>query len=89
MDFYDRVKELVKQNNLSLISFLESLGISYESYKTTKRYNKLPRADEAIKIANALNTTVEFLVSGQSEQTDNIKTALKTELLKAIETIFN
>lgn len=66
MDFYERVKELSKTQNLSLIPFLQSLGINYETYKSAKRLNNLPRADEAVKIAKALNTSVEFLVSGNT-----------------------
>lgn len=65
MDFYERVKNLVKDNTeLTLRAFIESLGINYDSYNGQKRYNNLPRADEAVKIAEALNTSVEFLVSG-------------------------
>lgn len=64
MDFYENVKKLVKNNNLTLRSFIESLGINYDTYNGQKRLNNLPRADEALKIAKALNTTVEFLVTG-------------------------
>lgn len=67
MDFYERVKNLVKDNTeLTLRAFIESLGINYDSYNGQKRYNNLPRADEAVKIAEALNTSVEFLVSGNA-----------------------
>lgn len=67
MDFYERVKNLVKDNTeLTLRAFIESLGINYDSYNGQKRYNNLPRADEAVKIAEALNTSVEFLVSGNT-----------------------
>ena len=64
MNFYENVKKLVKNNNLTLRSFIESLGINYDTYNGQKRLNNLPRADEALKIAKALNTTVEFLVTG-------------------------
>ena len=67
MDFYERVKNLVKDNTeLTLRAFIESLGINYDSYNGQKRYNNLPRADEAVKIAKSLNTSVEFLVSGNT-----------------------
>lgn len=64
MNFYENVKKLVKTNNLNLRNFIESLGINYSSYNSCKQYGNLPRADEALKIAKALNTTVEFLVTG-------------------------
>lgn len=66
MDFYERVKQLVKNKNFTLKFFIESLGINYDSYNGQKRYNNLPRADDALKIASALNTTVEYLVTGKN-----------------------
>lgn len=82
MDFYENVKQLVKTNNLTLRSFIESLGINYDSYNSCKKYNNLPRADEAVKIAQALNTTVEFLVTGEEtnkaqKELDTLKQKLK------------
>ena len=64
MEFYENVKKLVKTNNLNLRNFIESLGINYSSYNSCKQYGNLPRADEAVKIAKALNTSVEYLVTG-------------------------
>lgn len=66
MDFYERVKELVKSSTeLYLKDFIESLGISYETYLGQKRHDNLPRADDAMKIAAGLHTSVEYLVSGE------------------------
>jgi len=75
MDFFDRVKELAKKNTtLTLRAFIESLGINYETYYSGKRRENLPRADEALKIAQALNTSVEYLVSGK--EPENSKSAV-------------
>lgn len=65
MDFYERTKTLVKtKTSLTLRAFIESIGINYDTYKGQSRYNNLPRANEAVAIATALNTTVEYLVTG-------------------------
>ena len=65
MDFYERVKQLAKRNKYpSLQEFIISLGLSQDSYYTLKKSGNLPRADEAIIIAQALDTTVEYLVTG-------------------------
>ncbi len=66
LDFYERVKDLVKQKNITVRNLIEDCGINYDSYNSCKRYGNLPRADEAVKIATALNTTVEFLVTGEN-----------------------
>jgi hypothetical protein len=79
MDFFDRVKDLVKQNTtLTLRAFIESLGLNYETYYSGKRRDNLPRADEALKIAQALGSTVEYLVSGI--EPENSKAAVLDDL---------
>lgn len=75
MDFYENVKNLTKKHGLQLIPLLESLGINYSTYKGYKQLGNLPRADEAVKIAKALNTSVEFLVTG--EENNSAKQELK------------
>lgn len=73
MEFYENVKKLAKLQNLQIIPFLESLGINYSTYKGYKQCNNLPRADEAVKIAKALNTSVEYLVTGEEPAIDKKK----------------
>jgi transcriptional regulator with XRE-family HTH domain len=66
VDFYSLVKQLAKETKgLSLQEFLLSVGINHDSYYSLKRARNLPRADEALKIAQALNTTVEHLCAGE------------------------
>jgi hypothetical protein len=74
MTFYDRVKELVKKStSLTLESFIQSLDINYGTYHTQRKAGNLPRADEALKIAQALNTSVEYLVSGTEPENSGRK----------------
>jgi hypothetical protein len=64
--FYENVKKSVKEKtNLTLRDFIESLDINYETYNSTRRYHNLPRADESVKIAQALGVSVEYLVTGE------------------------
>jgi hypothetical protein len=70
MDFFEQVKLLVKKNTpYTLRSFIELLNINYETYYSGKRRKTLPRADEAIDIARALNVSVEYLVTGEDDFT--------------------
>lgn len=65
MDFYNNVKKLVKaKTDLTLRAFIEGLGINYDTYNGQKRYSNLPRADEALKIAQGLGVSVEYLLTG-------------------------
>lgn len=80
MDFYENVKKLVKNNNFTLRIFIESLGINYDTYNGQKRLNNLPRADEAVKIAQSLGTTVEYLVTGNKPDLSSETKSLINEL---------
>jgi hypothetical protein len=78
MDFFDRVKDLVKQKTtFTLRAFVESMDLNYETYYSGKRRVTLPRADEAAKIAAALGTTVEYLVTGKEPGKPDTAKALK------------
>lgn len=87
MDFYDRVKEITKQKNISLINLLQSLGINYETYKSAKRLGHLPRADEALLIAKSLDTSVEFLVTGEDLDNDVRLNDAKRKIIDFIQSL--
>jgi transcriptional regulator with XRE-family HTH domain len=64
IDFYERVKKLAKTNKMTIETAVGQAGLSLASYNAYRRHDNLPRADEALRIAQALNTSVEYLVSG-------------------------
>lgn len=85
MDFYERVKILAKTKAVTIESVANSAGLSIDSYNSYRRHNNLPRADEAVKIAQALGTTVEYLVTGKQPQQDHRETKeLATEILRLV-----
>jgi hypothetical protein len=65
MCFWNRVKILIESKNTTwrwlAISILKKSETTISGWRSTK---VLPRADDAVKIASALNTTVEFMVTG-------------------------
>ncbi len=69
MDFYSRVKQLAKKRNISLQNLILSLDINLDSYNSMRKSGNLPRADEALKIAQELGTTVEYLITGMETGT--------------------
>jgi len=62
--FYNRVKSLAKMNGKTLEFVAGEAGLTLASYNSYRRYDNLPRADEALAMARTLGTTVEFLVAG-------------------------
>jgi transcriptional regulator with XRE-family HTH domain len=77
MDFYERVKVLAKKKKITIEAVANIAGLSIDSYNSYKRHDNLPRADEAVKIAKALGTTVEYLVEGDVLDTSNLERTLE------------
>ena len=83
MDFYSRVKDLVKaKTNFTLQNLIFSVGLTPDYYYSLKKSDRLPSADSAVKIAQALNTSVEYLVTGIEPE---VNKDLINEMLKVIE----
>ncbi len=61
-----RIKKIMKNKDITAKDLGLLTGIGYrtiESWTSTKKI--MPRADSAVKIARALNTSVEYLVTGE------------------------
>lgn len=65
MDFWIRLKELIKAENTTQEWVANRIGKRRESFNRWISKKIYPQADEAYRIARALNTTVEFLVDGE------------------------
>lgn len=65
MDFYERVKGLVREKNTTIRAVTARANLSLNSYDTMKKRGILPRAQEAMIIAKELGTTVEYLLTGE------------------------
>lgn len=65
MTLVSRIKELAKENNLNLKLLEESAGFGNG---TIRRWdNSPPAADKLLKVANMLNTSCEFLLTGKEQ----------------------
>ena len=82
MGFYERVKALAKSNKITIEYAVGKAGLTLGAYNNYRRYKNLPRADEAQKIAQALGTTVEYLVTGKTPESTAADEAL--DKIKAV-----
>jgi len=64
MEFYERVKRLAKTKSHSLQEFIISVGLNHDTYYSQKTAGNLPRLEDALQIAQALGTSIEYLVMG-------------------------
>lgn len=65
--FWNNVKKILVEKNILQKDFADTLGINISTLKNQMTRNIIPDAESAVKIATALNTSVEFLVTGKEE----------------------
>ena len=61
--FWKNVDRILGQQKL--IDAAEKAGINYRTIKNQRSDSRLPRLEDAFKIARSLGTTVEYLMTGE------------------------
>lgn len=69
--FNERFERLVKSAHLQKKDIAEKAGVSANGISTWKITGTIPRADIAIRIAQILNVSVEYLIIGELPTIDN------------------
>jgi len=87
-DLGKRIKELRKQNKLSQIELAKKINISKSQIIRYESKNVQPPANTLNKLAEVLNTTVDFLLNGNSDE-KAIATLKNAELLQRFKEIEN
>lgn len=67
MSFWENVELLREEQNTSYRWLAQIMGVSETTVSSMRKSNIEPRATEAVKIANALGTSVEELVGNMGE----------------------
>ena len=67
-EFVQRINELVCKIDKPKADFYQYVGIAKNSLTNWSKRNTIPGADVAVRIAQYLNTSVEYLVTGKEEQ---------------------
>lgn len=63
--FWMRVKMLIKERKMTQKQFAKDLGIPTGTFEGLIYHNRMPILTIAMQIANALDVSVEYLVSGK------------------------
>lgn len=85
--FWERTNKLIKEHKLTQKQLSIICNLNERRIPNLSAGNKIPDAFEVVAIAQALNTTVEYLVTGETP--DNSINNFKNELLKAFSDIFS
>lgn len=64
----DRIKQLRKVKGISQTEMAHDIGISYSQYSRYEVRDAQPPAEVLNRIADCLNTTVDFLLNGNNDQ---------------------
>jgi transcriptional regulator with XRE-family HTH domain len=80
MPFIERLETLLKEKGISQKSLAEYIGIRNPSISDWKKEGTIPRADVAIKIAEYLNVSVEYLINGTTSDNSAIIESLRNHL---------
>ena len=83
-EYWDRVKCLLKTQNKSQKELCEITGLNLGSFKGWLVKERLPDAEDSVKIAAALNTSVEYLVTGHEANLYKEKYDLLVKAIKEL-----
>ena len=87
--FWNNVKNELDYLGLSQKELSARTGINLGTLKNQICRNVIPDAVSAVKIAQVLNTTVEYLVTGNNNAAKVFEENMKKELLKTLTTVLD
>ena len=64
MTFWERFEQALEDNKITASELSRTIGVASSVIYAWKMRDSIPRADVAVKVAEELNTTVEYLVTG-------------------------
>jgi len=81
MTFWERLEKALDENNITASELSRKIGIASSVIYSWKLRDSIPRADVAVKAAEILNTSVEYLISGELKIPMNNKKTFLVPLL--------
>ena len=80
--FKERLLDELNYKGFSKIDFAEKVGISINTLNMYLYRGSIPAADVAVKMAEVLNTTTEYLILGIDKNNPNTKQSPKSDWQK-------
>ena len=85
--FWERLNFLIKSSNTTQSALSVQCGFNPRRLQNLSGGNRLPDCFEAVAIAKALNTTVEYLVTGEITDSDAELSELKKKVLEFAQSV--
>ena len=80
--FRERLLDELNYQGISKLDFAKQVGISINTLNMYLYRGSIPAADVAVRMAQALNTTAEYLVTGKDATTPPSKSGTKSDWQK-------
>lgn len=71
-DFVDRIDLILKQKNLKRMALANELKQSVQAFTDWKRRDSIPSADIVVQIADFLNVSTDWLITGQKKKEEKL-----------------
>ena len=84
LEFWKRIKILLKDKNISQQNLAASLDIPSDTFSKWIQKDRLPDAEQTYKIATALGVSVEYLITGKMPDNKEKIDKIKDDLLNVI-----
>jgi transcriptional regulator with XRE-family HTH domain len=78
--FWENVKKEIRQQNTTQEWVARKSGISFNTFQGWINKSIFPRVNEAVRIAAALDATIEFLISGAIQNNEDTIGRISHEL---------
>lgn len=65
LGFVDRIEQQLLRKNLKRTAFARSVGVTNQAFTDWKRRGTIPAADTALRIADALDIDLRWLITGE------------------------
>ena len=78
--FIDRLKKILKNKNIKQKKFCEDIGISQQSIYEWQNKHSYPNGELIIRIANYLNVSCDYLLTGQEGEKNATHEQIKSAL---------
>ena len=69
-DFWNRVKELIKENNITQRTLSSNIGLTPRTVETWINQKTIPNAYQTYLLSKELKCSMEYLVTGGQEAPD-------------------
>lgn len=88
--FVDRIEEQLVKKNLKRTAFAKTVGVTNQAFTDWRRRGTVPAADTALRIADALNVDLRWLISGElkTESDESFNNLPPPEILELAEDIY-